>query len=199
MGFTSDAQAQAFADTIWDLFLGGASPDRPFGAAVLDGYVPRPSLSLFVFFGFLTHTHTHSIDLDVEGGGSAHYAAFVTQLRAHASGASKRYYVTAAPQCPFPDANLGAVINAVGFDAVYVQFCECSVSRAIPTPLLALVRLSVYQSVLCPRTSVERKDKGGGGGGGEDIEQKKSPRRLGSAGLDRIGYVLSELETWNWN
>lgn len=39
VGFTSDAQAQAFADTIWDLFLGGASPDRPFGAAVLDGYV----------------------------------------------------------------------------------------------------------------------------------------------------------------
>lgn len=43
VGFTSDAQAQAFADTIWDLFLGGASPDRPFGAAVLDGCV---SLSL---------------------------------------------------------------------------------------------------------------------------------------------------------
>lgn len=39
VGFTSDAQAQAFADTIWDLFLGGASPDRPFGAAVLDGCV----------------------------------------------------------------------------------------------------------------------------------------------------------------
>jgi len=33
-----------------------------------------------------------------------------------------RYYVTAAPQCPFPDAYLGAVIDAVGFDAIYVQF-----------------------------------------------------------------------------
>lgn len=154
---------------------------------------------------------TPRIDLDVEGGGSAHYAAFVTQIRAHASGASKKYYVTAAPQCPFPDANLGAVINAVGFDAVYVQFCEslcCSVlsgTRAIPAPLLgrALVCLSVYQSVLCPRASVERKDKGGGGGGGggggEDIEQKESPRRLGLAGLDRIGYVLSELETCKCN
>lgn len=84
-----------------------------------------------------THTHTHSIDLDVEGGGSAHYAAFVTQLRAHASGASKRYYVTAAPQCPFPDANLGAVINAVGFDAVYVQFCECSLSLGLSQPLFS--------------------------------------------------------------
>lgn len=160
---------------------------------------------------------TPRIDLDVEGGGSAHYAAFVTQLRAHASGASKKYYVTAAPQCPFPDANLGAVINAVGFDAVYVQFCEslcalCSVSRALglsgypnPSSSPRSRARSVYQSVLCPRTSVERKDKGGGGGGGggggEDIEQKESPRRLGLAGLDRIGYVLSELETCkcNWN
>lgn len=49
VGFTSDAQAQAFADTIWDLFLGGASPDRPFGAAVLDGYVTSWILSFFVF------------------------------------------------------------------------------------------------------------------------------------------------------
>lgn len=32
-----------------------------------------------------------------------------------------RYYVTGAPQCPFPDAYLGSVINAVGFDALYVQ------------------------------------------------------------------------------
>ena len=35
-----------------------------------------------------------------------------------------RYYITAAPQCPFPDASLGAVLNAASFDAVYVQFCE---------------------------------------------------------------------------
>ena len=66
------------------------------------------------------------MDLDIEGGGSTGYAAFVTQIRSHASGASKQYYITGAPQCPFPDANLGAVINAVGFDAVYVQFCEQS-------------------------------------------------------------------------
>ncbi|KAF7969554.1 hypothetical protein HWV62_26963 [Athelia sp. TMB] len=98
-GFTSDAQGQAFADTIWNIFLGGSSSTRPFGAAVLDG-----------------------VDLDIEGGGSTGYAAFVTQLRSHYSGASKSYYITGAPQCPFPDAYLGSVINAVGFDALYVQF-----------------------------------------------------------------------------
>ncbi|KAH8093174.1 glycoside hydrolase superfamily [Phellopilus nigrolimitatus] len=93
VGFTSDSQAQTFADTIWNLFLGGSNNTRPFGSAVLDG-----------------------------AGSSTGYAAFVTRLRSHASSASKQYYVTAAPQCPFPDASLGSVINAVGFDAVYVQF-----------------------------------------------------------------------------
>ena len=47
----------------------------------------------------------------------------ITQLRSHFNGASKAYYITGAPQCPFPDAYLGSVINAVAFDALYVQFC----------------------------------------------------------------------------
>ncbi|KAL9714342.1 Chitinase 2 [Leucoagaricus gongylophorus] len=97
--FSSDTQAQTFADTIWNLFLGGSSSTRPFADAVLDG-----------------------VDLDIEGGGSTGFAAFVSRIRSHASGASKKYYVTAAPQCPFPDAFLGPVLNVVGFDAVYVQF-----------------------------------------------------------------------------
>ncbi|KAJ8454693.1 hypothetical protein ONZ51_g12886 [Trametes cubensis] len=81
--FTSDDQASAFGDTIWNSFLGGNSSVRPFGSAVLDG-----------------------IDLDIEGGSTEHYAAFVNRIRTLASGANKQYYVTAAPQCPFPDAYL---------------------------------------------------------------------------------------------
>ncbi|KDQ54773.1 carbohydrate-binding module family 5 protein [Jaapia argillacea MUCL 33604] len=99
VGFANDTQAQTFAETIWNLFLGGTSSTRPFGSAVLDG-----------------------VDLDIEGGSSTGYAAFVTQIRSYASGASKPYYVTAAPQCPYPDESLGAVLNAADFDAVYVQF-----------------------------------------------------------------------------
>jgi chitinase len=64
--FSSDAQGKAFADTIWNLFLGGSSSTRPFGAAVLDG-----------------------VDLDIEGGGPTGFAAFVTQLRTHTNAASK--------------------------------------------------------------------------------------------------------------
>ncbi|KAI0275109.1 class III chitinase, partial [Gloeopeniophorella convolvens] len=99
VGFTSDSQAQTFADTIWNLFLGGSSSTRPFGSAVLDG-----------------------VDLDIEGGSGTGYAAFVNQIRTHASGASKRYYISAAPQCVYPDASLGSVLNAASFDTVYVQF-----------------------------------------------------------------------------
>ncbi|KAF9024946.1 class III chitinase [Hymenopellis radicata] len=97
--FSSDAQAETFAQTVWDLFLGGSSSTRPFGDAVLDG-----------------------LDLDIEGGGSTGFAAFVTKIRSLSASAGKTYYITAAPQCVFPDAYLGSVISAVGFDAIYVQF-----------------------------------------------------------------------------
>ncbi|KAJ7596691.1 glycoside hydrolase family 18 protein [Mycena floridula] len=99
VGFSSDAQGTTFAQTIWDLFFGGSSATRPFGAAVLDG-----------------------VDLDIEGGTSLGYAAFVTKLRSLASGANKPIYFSSAPQCIYPDAALGGVLNAVAFDAVYVQF-----------------------------------------------------------------------------
>lgn len=98
-GFTSDAQASQFANTIWNLFLGGSSSTRPFGSAVLDG-----------------------VDLDIEGGSTQYFTTFVSTLRSLMNGGSKKYYITGAPQCPFPDAYLGNVINSVGFDAVYVQF-----------------------------------------------------------------------------
>ncbi|KAJ7042588.1 class III chitinase [Mycena alexandri] len=99
VGFSSDAQGTAFAQTIWNLFLGGTSSTRPFGTAVLDG-----------------------VDLDIEGGGGVGYAAFVNEIRSLSAGASKRYYVTAAPQCVYPDASLGSVLNSAKFDAIYVQF-----------------------------------------------------------------------------
>lgn len=99
VGFSSDAQAVQFANTIWNLFLGGTSDTRPFGSAILDG-----------------------VDLDIEGGTSSSYPAFVNELRTLATGASKKYYITAAPQCVFPDAALSGVLNAARFDAIYVQF-----------------------------------------------------------------------------
>ncbi|TFY64120.1 hypothetical protein EVJ58_g2828 [Rhodofomes roseus] len=98
-GFSNTSQAQEFAQTIWNLLLGGSSSIRPFGNAVLDG-----------------------IDLDIEGGSSEYFTDFVSALRSLMNSGSKTYYLTAAPQCPFPDAYIGSVINAESFDAIYVQF-----------------------------------------------------------------------------
>ncbi|KAF7794759.1 hypothetical protein EIP86_005897 [Pleurotus ostreatoroseus] len=103
VGFSSDSQAQSFATQIWNLFLGGTSSIRPFGKAILDG-----------------------LDLDIESGKPDHYAAFVNQILSLAAPTGKKYYITAAPQCPYPDAYIGAALNQAPFDAVYVQFYQPS-------------------------------------------------------------------------
>ncbi|KAJ2799202.1 Chitinase 2, partial [Coemansia furcata] len=96
----SDTQAQTYADSVWDMFLAGNSTQRPFDDAVLDG-----------------------VDLDIEGGSTTGYAAFITQLRTRfVAGGSKQFYITGAPQCPFPDAMLGSTLNSAWFDMVFVQF-----------------------------------------------------------------------------
>ncbi|KAJ7838479.1 glycoside hydrolase family 18 protein [Mycena olivaceomarginata] len=90
--FASDSAATSFADIIWNNFLGGSGSHRPFGAAVLDG-----------------------VDLDIESGTNTGYAAFAARIRTRWAGASKPYYITAAPQCPFPDAWVGTALNTVQF------------------------------------------------------------------------------------
>ncbi|KAJ1661115.1 Chitinase 2 [Dispira simplex] len=103
-GFANDGEGKSFADKIWNLFLGGQSDKRPFGNAVLDG-----------------------VDLDIEGGSNVGYSAFVDTLRSRFSsdlveGLQRRYYVAAAPQCPYPDAYMGSVLKTSWVDMVYVQF-----------------------------------------------------------------------------
>jgi len=106
-GFTSDTQAQTFAGTFWNMFMGGSNTaglPRPFGAVKIDG-----------------------VDLDIEGGTTGGYAAFITQLRQYyATDTSKTYYVSGAPQCVYPDAYLGptgtSALQTAHFDFVFVQF-----------------------------------------------------------------------------
>lgn len=102
----TDEQAKVLAKNLWDLFLGGKerSVIRPFGSAILDG-----------------------IDLDIEDAMSGGYAQLVKSLRDLEDG-TKKYLITGAPQCPYPDASLGpSPGTALGdqgaqFDHVYVQF-----------------------------------------------------------------------------
>ncbi|PRP88349.1 hypothetical protein PROFUN_03263 [Planoprotostelium fungivorum] len=100
-GFFSADQPVQFAQTLWDMFLGGSSAlPRPFGDAVFDG-----------------------IDLDIEGGNTQYYDTFVKIMKEkYFNAADKKYYITGAPQCPFPDAYLSAALETGYFDYVFVQF-----------------------------------------------------------------------------
>jgi len=53
-------------------------------------------------------------------------AAFASALRGHmdaaAASAGRKFLLSGAPQCPFPDAAMGDVLARVGFDFVSVQF-----------------------------------------------------------------------------
>lgn len=131
-GFQNDQQASQFAETLWNTFGGGGGQSggsssssnsstngtdtdtkasggsRPFGDAVVDGF-----------------------DLDIEGGGSTGYVKFIEELRRlYKTDSSRQYLITAAPQCPFPDATLNEQILQ-GVDAVFVQFYNnfCSIDK----------------------------------------------------------------------
>lgn len=61
------------------------------------------------------------IDFDIESGGSDHWDDLAIYLAGHSSH-GKKVYLTAAPQCPFPDALIGEAVKKVPFDYVWVQF-----------------------------------------------------------------------------
>ncbi|KAL8823640.1 MAG: hypothetical protein Q9191_005672 [Dirinaria sp. TL-2023a] len=113
--FSSDAQATAFASTLWNLFGGGTGLDaglRPFGADVsLDGF-----------------------DVDNEDHSTAHYETFVSALRTQLNSnpsTGKKYYISAAPQCPRPDASI-PLAAMQSMDFVFVQFYnngDCNVGQ----------------------------------------------------------------------
>ena len=101
-GWTSTSAAQAAAQTVWSMYgpAGAAGVDRPFGSAVVDGF-----------------------DFDFETTMS-NLGPFAAELRSLTNAnTSKKFYLSAAPQCPYPDAaDQGALQGEVSFDFVQVQF-----------------------------------------------------------------------------
>ncbi|KAK3415811.1 hypothetical protein EUGRSUZ_H01459 [Eucalyptus grandis] len=71
---------------------------RPLGNSVLDG-----------------------IDFDIEGGTGLYWDDLARYLSRY-SKRGKKVYLSAAPQCPFPDARVGRALKTGLFDYVSVQF-----------------------------------------------------------------------------
>ncbi|GAM42009.1 hypothetical protein TCE0_043f15600 [Talaromyces pinophilus] len=111
---SGDDQANNVADMLWNLFGGGTdeniTPLRPFGDVKLDGF-----------------------DIDNESGDPTGYSAFVSRLRSNfAQDSSKTYYLTAAPQCPYPDQSVPLDV-CQQLDYVWVQFYnngDCDVAQS---------------------------------------------------------------------
>ncbi|KAJ3684923.1 hypothetical protein LUZ61_014087 [Rhynchospora tenuis] len=95
---SSPSDAQNVAQYLWNNYLGGTSKDRPFGSAVLDG-----------------------IDLDIELGGTSYYDVLAKNLSSYSS-KGRKVYISAAPQCPYPDQHLGQALSTGLFNYVWVQF-----------------------------------------------------------------------------
>ncbi|ROW07012.1 hypothetical protein VPNG_06669 [Cytospora leucostoma] len=105
-GFTSSSAAVTAADNIWAMFgpvQSGSTVNRPFGNAVVDGF-----------------------DFDFESS-TQNMASFANELRSHInetmSAGGKTYYLSAAPQCPYPDvADNDMLDGSVYFDWIQIQF-----------------------------------------------------------------------------
>ncbi|KAI0500612.1 hypothetical protein KFK09_018826 [Dendrobium nobile] len=111
---TSKDDARQVSTYIWNNYLGGQSSSRPLGDAVLDG-----------------------VDFDIEGGSPDHYDDLAKYLSAY-SNQGKKVYLSAAPQCPYPDAWVGKALDTGLFDYVWVQFYNnppCQYSGGKPTKL----------------------------------------------------------------
>ncbi|KAL5708710.1 chitinase [Ranunculus cassubicifolius] len=83
----SSDDARQVATYLWNNFLGGQSSTRPLGDAVLDG-----------------------VDFDIEMGTGKYWDDLAKYLSGY-SKKGKKVYLTAAPQCPFPDAWVGGALK----------------------------------------------------------------------------------------
>ncbi|VAI82524.1 unnamed protein product [Triticum turgidum subsp. durum] len=111
---SSTQDAKNVVTYLWNNFLGGKSSSRPLGDAVLDG-----------------------IDFDIEGGTPLHWDDLARFLKGY-NNSGRRVYLTATPQCPFPDACMGGALNTDLFDYVWVQFynnAPCQYSSGSTTNL----------------------------------------------------------------
>ncbi|MQL84686.1 hypothetical protein Taro_017197 [Colocasia esculenta] len=107
-GLFSAVDAQKVAQYLWDNFLGERLASRLLADAVLD-----------------------DVDFDIEEGPNPtlHYGQLAQALKDYGAHAGRRVFISAAPQCPFPDAHLGRAINTDRDSFVRCRSCSSSLRR----------------------------------------------------------------------
>ncbi|XP_055807957.1 acidic endochitinase-like [Solanum dulcamara] len=108
---SSADDARNVANYLWNNYLGGQSTSRPLGDAILDG-----------------------VDFDIEKGTTQHWDELARALSGFSQ--QRKVYLSAAPQCPFPDSFLNGALSTGLFDYVWVQFynnppCQYSGGSAV--------------------------------------------------------------------
>ncbi|CAK9441670.1 uncharacterized protein LODBEIA_P55380 [Lodderomyces beijingensis] len=100
-GFNTPADGAAYADVLWNKFGAGTEDsERPFDDAVVDGF-----------------------DFDIELGSDVGYPELAQALRSKFRRQSaKSYYLSASPQCPYPDSKVGALMAQEQLDYAFIQF-----------------------------------------------------------------------------
>jgi chitinase len=101
---TTGAVGAQAAQSMWDLYLGGNGPVRPFSGQTVDG-----------------------VNVEASFASSPGYVRFIARLRQLMNASGQPYYLTATPQCEYPDPlgpGMGTVIgeNAGALDALFVEF-----------------------------------------------------------------------------
>lgn len=101
-GFSSVDEAVDFATILWDMFGEDYATDqlRPFGSAIVDGF-----------------------DFDIENSNDIGYVELIDELQTiFDDKGSKDYYISAAPQCPYPADDVVQILNNSYVDFLFIQF-----------------------------------------------------------------------------
>ena len=181
MDIPSAAAASTAAQNLWDLFLGGGQSNaaitaaRPFGSLVLDG-----------------------IDFDNENPNFDTYIpdlarALRTLMDSDPSG--KEYLLSAAPQCPRPDASIPIAQMLDVLDYVWVQFynnpsCNVGAGQAFLDSVLA------WSGDLAATPVSSTPEQGAGSGNFEigppsSLQPARKRKRDGSSGPQLLIGVLA--------
>lgn len=104
---TGNADADGIAWSLWNEWAAPAAVDssapRPIGSSFVDGW---------------------DFDIESNPSNSGNYLGeVITKLRSYfPTDSSHTYYISGAPQCPLPEANMGTAITNSQFDYLFIQF-----------------------------------------------------------------------------